>query len=96
MIGRHLYDKRTGLWGLSIIDFFTKCAKRKPSETSPTEFTTPLTLESLVRITREDLAYRVFFVFTRTITRDLNILREVNPDVMILSFSKYFYTKSAI
>ena len=34
-------------------------------------------------ITREDLAYRVFFVSTRTITRDLNVLREENPDVMI-------------
>ncbi len=36
-------------------------------------------------LTREDLAYRVFFVSTRTITRDLNVLREINPDVMILS-----------
>jgi DNA-binding CsgD family transcriptional regulator len=34
-------------------------------------------------LTREDLAYRVFFVSTRTITRDLNALREANPDVMI-------------
>ncbi len=34
-------------------------------------------------LTREDLAYRVFFVSPRTITRDLNVLREVNPDVMI-------------
>jgi hypothetical protein len=34
-------------------------------------------------ITREDLAYRVFFVSTRTITRDLSVLREANPDVMI-------------
>jgi hypothetical protein len=34
-------------------------------------------------LTREDLAYRVFFVSTRTITRDLNFLRQVNPDVMI-------------
>jgi hypothetical protein len=34
-------------------------------------------------LTREDLAYRVFFVSTRTITRDLNVLRQVNPDVMI-------------
>jgi DNA-binding CsgD family transcriptional regulator len=34
-------------------------------------------------LTREDLAYRVFFVSPRTITRDLNILREVDPDVMI-------------
>ena len=34
-------------------------------------------------LTREDLAYRVFFVSTRTITRDLNVLRQANPDVMI-------------
>ncbi len=34
-------------------------------------------------LTREDLAYRVFFVSTRTITRDLNVLREANPEVMI-------------
>jgi hypothetical protein len=34
-------------------------------------------------LTREDLAYRVFFVSTRTITRDLNVLREKNPDVII-------------
>jgi len=34
-------------------------------------------------LTREDLAYRVFFVSPRTITRDLNVLREVHPDVMI-------------
>ena len=34
-------------------------------------------------LTREDLVYRVFFVSTRTITRDLNVLREENPDVMI-------------
>ena len=34
-------------------------------------------------LTREDLAYRVFFVSTRTITRDLHVLREANPDVMI-------------
>jgi DNA-binding CsgD family transcriptional regulator len=34
-------------------------------------------------LTREDLAYRVFFVSTRTITRDLNVLRENNPDLMI-------------
>jgi hypothetical protein len=34
-------------------------------------------------LTREDLAYRVFFVSTRTITRDLNALRALNPDVMI-------------
>jgi hypothetical protein len=34
-------------------------------------------------LTREDLAYRVFFVSTRTITRDVNVLRQINPDVMI-------------
>jgi hypothetical protein len=34
-------------------------------------------------LTREDLAYRIFFVSTRTITRDLNVIREANPDVMI-------------
>ena len=34
-------------------------------------------------LTREDLAYRVFFVSPRTITRDLNVLRAVKPDVMI-------------
>jgi hypothetical protein len=34
-------------------------------------------------LTREDLAYRIFFVSTRTITRDLNVLRQANPDVMI-------------
>jgi hypothetical protein len=34
-------------------------------------------------LTREDLAYRVFFVSTRTITLDFNVLRQVNPDVMI-------------
>jgi len=30
-------------------------------------------------LTREDLAYRVFFVSPRTITRDLNLLRQANP-----------------
>ena len=34
-------------------------------------------------LTREDLAYRVFFVTPRTITRDLSKLRQANPDVMI-------------
>lgn len=34
-------------------------------------------------LTREDLAYRVFFVSTRTITRDLNELRKREPGVMI-------------
>ena len=34
-------------------------------------------------LTREDLAYRVFFVSNRTISRDLNILRQANPGVMI-------------
>ena len=31
-------------------------------------------------LTREDLAFRVFFVTPRTISRDLKILREGNPD----------------
>ena len=34
-------------------------------------------------LTREDLAFRVFFVSTRTITRDLNVLRQANPDLMV-------------
>ena len=34
-------------------------------------------------LTREDLAYRVFFVSTRTISRDLNILRQAEPDITI-------------
>ena len=34
-------------------------------------------------LTREDLAYRVFFISPRTITRDLNVIREKNPDVLI-------------
>lgn len=34
-------------------------------------------------LTREDLAYRVFFVSPRTISRDLSILRQTSPDVMI-------------
>jgi DNA-binding CsgD family transcriptional regulator len=34
-------------------------------------------------LTREDLAYRVFFVSPRTITRDLNILRKANPGIII-------------
>lgn len=32
-------------------------------------------------LTREDLAYRVFFVTPRTISRDLKVLREQQPDV---------------
>jgi len=32
-------------------------------------------------LTREDLAYRVFFVSPRTISRDLKVLRESAPDV---------------
>jgi len=36
-----------------------------------------------VLLTREDLAYRVFFVSPRTITRDLNTLRTANPKLMI-------------
>ena len=34
-------------------------------------------------LTREDLAYRVFFVSTRTITRDVKLLRKTNPNVII-------------
>jgi len=34
-------------------------------------------------LTREDLAYRVFFVSPRTITRDLSLLRRANPEVVI-------------
>jgi len=34
-------------------------------------------------LTREDLAYRVFFVSPRTITRDLNLLRQTNPALVI-------------
>ena len=34
-------------------------------------------------LTREDLAFRVFFVSTRTITRDLNVLRQAHPDLMV-------------
>ena len=34
-------------------------------------------------LTREDLAYRVFFVSPRTITRDLNTLRMANPKLMM-------------
>lgn len=34
-------------------------------------------------LTREDLAYRVFFVSPRTITRDLSLLRTTNPDAVI-------------
>jgi len=34
-------------------------------------------------LTREDMAYRVFFVSTRTITRDLKVLREQDPDIVI-------------
>ena len=34
-------------------------------------------------LTREDLAYRIFFVSTRTITRDLCFLREADPLVPI-------------
>jgi len=34
-------------------------------------------------LTREDLAYRVFFVSPRTITRDLNILRAANLKLII-------------
>jgi hypothetical protein len=34
-------------------------------------------------LTREDLAYRVFFVCPRTITRDLSLLRSTHPEVVI-------------
>jgi DNA-binding CsgD family transcriptional regulator len=34
-------------------------------------------------LTREDLAHRIFFVSTRTITRDLAVLREEDPDRLI-------------
>jgi len=34
-------------------------------------------------LTREDLAYRVFFVCPRTITRDLQLLRKTRPEVVI-------------
>jgi len=34
-------------------------------------------------LTREDLAYRVFFVSPRTITRDLSLLRATHPEVVI-------------
>ncbi|MHC4510883.1 MAG: DUF1670 domain-containing protein [Planctomycetota bacterium] len=34
-------------------------------------------------LTREDLAYRIFFVSTRTISRDLETLRRTQPDVPI-------------
>jgi hypothetical protein len=34
-------------------------------------------------LTREDLAYRVFFVSARTISRDLSILRKIQPSSMI-------------
>jgi len=34
-------------------------------------------------LTREDLAHRIFFVSTRTITRDLQMLRAENPDQVI-------------
>jgi Protein of unknown function (DUF1670) len=34
-------------------------------------------------LTAEDLAYRVFFVTPRTISRDLQAVRQANPDVLI-------------
>ena len=34
-------------------------------------------------LTAEDLAYRVFFVTPRTISRDLIAVRQANPDVLI-------------
>ena len=41
------------------------------------------TLSQGALLTREDLAYRVFFVSPRTITRDLSLLRKIHPDVVI-------------
>lgn len=32
-------------------------------------------------LTREDLAYRIFFVGTRTVSRDLSVLRQTHPSV---------------
>ncbi len=46
----------------------------------------PLCQEALSQgglLTREDLAYRMFFVTPRTITRDLNALRSAYPGVLI-------------
>jgi DNA-binding CsgD family transcriptional regulator len=34
-------------------------------------------------LTSEDLAYRVFFVTPRTISRDLKVVRQAHPDVLI-------------
>ena len=34
-------------------------------------------------LTREDLAYRIFFVSTRTITRDLKLLRETKSEIPV-------------
>jgi DNA-binding CsgD family transcriptional regulator len=34
-------------------------------------------------LTREDLAYRIFFVNVRTISRDLGVLRDVDPETPI-------------
>jgi hypothetical protein len=34
-------------------------------------------------LTREDLAYRVFYVSPRTISRDLKVLREADPDTLL-------------
>ena len=34
-------------------------------------------------LTAEDLAYRIFFVTPRTISRDLNVVRQAHPDVLI-------------
>ena len=42
-----------------------------------------LALSQGALLTREDLAYRVFFVSPRTISRDLNILRRTTPGLMI-------------
>ena len=46
----------------------------------------PLCQEALSQgglLTREDLAYRIFFVSPRTITRDLNALRTAQPGLLI-------------
>ena len=40
-------------------------------------------LSQQASLTAEDLAYRVFFVTPRTISRDLQVVRQANPDVLI-------------
>ena len=34
-------------------------------------------------LTAEDLAYRIFFVTPRTISRDLKVVRQAHPDILI-------------